>query len=162
MFVGFKSMPELSSRAGIYLIWGSQASSEECELCKAARLYLAKGPCAPLLLHPDTQLQYQGTWCVASCTPPFTSHRVRASSRSVWSGYVFSRSRHVAVLARRACDCSATVGDLWLLLVLTPVACFEFLLSTMLCRRGSEIFLPACRCLMARGTCLLSSLVWVF
>lgn len=68
----------------------------------------------------------------------------------------------MTALARHGCDCSATAGDLWLPLVLTPVACFEFLLSTTLWRRSSEIFVPAGWCLVAHGTCLLSSLVVLF
>ena len=108
------------------------------------------------------QLWYQGMCYPAICIPPFTTHCVRASSGSVWFRCFFSRSRHVAVLARRGCDCSATARDLWLPLVLTPVACFEFLLSTMLCRRSSEIVLPACWRLMAHGKCLLSLLVFLF
>lgn len=113
----------------------------------------------PFLLPPDEQLQYQSTCYPAICGPPFTSHCVRANFRSVWFIYFFSRSKHVAVLVSHGCDCPATASDLWLLLVLTPLACFEFLLNTMLCRRSSEFFLSACWGLMAHGKCLLSSLL---
>lgn len=43
MFVGFKCRPHLSSCIGICLVWDSQTSNEECDLCKAARLLSSKG-----------------------------------------------------------------------------------------------------------------------
>lgn len=126
---------------------------------KPQDFYLAKGPC--LLLHPpDMQLWYKAGCYPAVCVPPFTAHHVRSRSSSVWFWCFFSRTGMAQCWQSMAVTTSPL--DLWLSLILTQVACFEFLLSMMPYRRSSEFFVPACWCLMACDKCLVSSLVAFF
>lgn len=106
---------------------------------------------------PHMQLWYQATCYPAVCVPPLTSHCVGARSKSIWFRYFCSRTGMSQCCRGMAVTTSPL--DLWLPLVRTQVACFEFLLSMMPCRRSSDIFVPACRCLMAHDKCLVSSLV---
>lgn len=78
---------------------------------KLQDFYLAKCPCLPLL-PSDMQLWYQAAHSPAVCVPPFTPHRVRARSRSVWFRYFFSRTG-------MAQCCHTAVTWLWLLHHLT-------------------------------------------
>lgn len=125
---------------------------------KLQNFYLAKGPW--LSSHPpDLQLWYQATCYPAVCVPPLTSHHVRARSRSVWFRYSFCMPG--------LSQCWWGMADYfttWLVAPSRPCpgGLFEFLLSMMPCRKSSEIFVPACWCLMAHEKCLVSSLVAFF
>lgn len=148
MSVGFEFRPELSLCTGVYLMWGNQASSEECELCKAARFYLAKSPCSPLL-PPDMQLQYQETCYPAIHNSPFMSCHVRTRSGSVWFRSFLSVLAALPLMVTWG-SCSSSLR--WLVLNSCSARCYV----------REAVFLPACWCLLARGKCLLSSLVGFF